>query len=219
MYPNKKEVTLFDNVTPIAITSSTDASPIVVTDLYQSFQNGDRVMIYGHTTNIAANGLFRVASVTSTTFALVDETTYKNIAGSGGGAGAGGIVVKAPPVLFVEDFRNIILQVGTSGTATLNLKVAGSLGSPSSIALKNNSEFDYVNMGGTVNPSNPYTFLNVINLDTNAVTSGATGLAVTGTDINNAYQVNVVAMKYFTIIPATWSAGAITVKALLTSNS
>ncbi len=213
-----QEKTLYSAVTPVAITSSTDATPIVVTATAHGLNTGDRVLIYGHTTNVAANGIYKVVVVTSSTFHLKDELTGASIAGSGGGAGSGGLLVPAPPMLNVFDFRNIVLQVSTSGSATVTLKVAGSLGKPEASSLTS-PRYDYPNLGATVSPANPYTFLQAINLDTAAAVNGATGFAVTGTDINNQYEVNINAQKYLTVIPISWTQGAITVKAILTSNA
>ena len=216
----KQEVTLYDAVTPVAVTSSTDATPIVVTATAHGFSNGDRVLIYGHTTNIAANGIFKVASVTTNTFALIDEFTGTNVAGSGAGAGSSGLVVKAPPIMMVSEFRNIVLQVNTAGSATVNLKVAASLGKPSSsYATVNSPRYDFPNFGATVIPLNPYTFLQVIDLDTASTVNGATGIAATGTDLAKQYEININANKYLTVFPATWTQGAITVKAILVTNA
>ena len=220
MFPQTQEITLYDAVTPVAVTSSTDATPIVVTATSHGLSTGDRVLIYGHTTNIAANGIFKVTVVTANTFQLQDEFTGANIAGSGGGAGSSGICVKAPPILELIGYRNIILQVGTTGTATTTLKVAGSLGkSKQYLTAANGPRYDFVNMGATVSPANPYTFLQAINLDTAATLNGATGFVATGADINITYEINVNAMKYLTVFPITWTQGVITVKALMVTNS
>lgn len=215
---SRTEKTLYSAVTPVAVTSSTDATPIVVTATSHGFTTGDRVLIYGHTTNIAANGIYKVVVVTANTFQLKDELTGASIAGSGAGAGSSGLVVAAPPVLLVTDYRNIVLQVSTSGSATVNLKVAGSTGKPEASSLTS-PRYDYPNFAATVIPANPYTFLQAINLDTAAAVNGVTGLAVTGTDINNQYEVNTNVVKYLTVFPATWTQGAITVKAIMTSNA
>lgn len=218
MNPQKQEVTLYDAITPVAVTSSTDATPIVVTATAHGLVTGDRVLIFGHTTNVAANGIFKVTRLSSSTFSLQDEFTGADVAGSGAGAGSSGLLIKAPPVLLVSDFRNIVLQVGTTGTATTTLKVAGSFGiAAASYAASRSPRYDYPNMGATVAPSNPYTFLQLINLDTAAAINGATGIVVAGTDINNQYEVNINAMKYLTVIPVSWSAGAISIKAILTT--
>lgn len=215
---SRQEKTLYSAITPKAVTSSTDATPIVVTLNSHGFVVGDRVLIYGHATNVAANGIFQVIAATTNTFTLGDELTGANVAGSGAGAGSGGVVVPAPPVLLVTDYRNVVLQVSTAGSATVTLKVAGSVGKPEASSLTS-PRYDYPNIGATVIPANPYTFLQIINLDTAAAVNGATGIAVTGTDINNQYEVNINVQKYLTVIPISWTQGAITVKAILTSNA
>lgn len=217
MYPQTQSVNLFNAVTPVTVTSSTDATPIVVTATAHGLVTGQRVLIYGHTTNVAANGIFKVGVTTANTFQLLDEITGAAVAGSGAGAGSGGICMIAPPVLFVKGFRNIILQVGTSGGATMTLKAAGSLGRTGSFSVAPRESLP--NIGATVSPANPYNFLQLIPLDTDTPIAGNTGIALSATDVNNNYEVNTNALEYFTFFPTAWTAGVITVKALLTTNS
>lgn len=202
---NFKEYVLWNAVTPQAVTSSTDATPIVVTKASHGYSTGDRVIINGHTTNVAANGLYKITVLSSSTFSLQDVLTGADIAGTGAGAGSSGVMALAPKIVFMEDFRDVILQVGTTGTATLTAKVAISQGD-------NNGEAP--NWGAAAAPSNPYTYVQIINLATAVAVDGATGIAVTGTDIMNNYEVNANGSKYLTVIPTAWSAGAITIKAL-----
>lgn len=216
-----QKVTLYNAVTPKAITSSTDATPIVMTVTAHGFVTGDRVLIIGHATNIAANGIYKVTVLSSSTFSLQDEFTGANIAGSGAGAGTNtGICLKAPPILLVTDFRDIEIQSGTSGTATTTLKFAGSQGIPDSASTYNpgNPRKDLPNFAATVSPSNPYTFLQGINLDTGSAINGATGIVVAGTDVNVQHEVNVNAQKWFTAFPVSWTQGAITMVAFVTTN-
>lgn len=215
MFPQTQSVDLYNAVTPVAVTSSTDATPIVVTATAHGFNTGDRVLIFGHATNVAANGIFTVTKTSANAFSLQDEITGANVAGSGAGAGSGGLCAKAPPVLLVKNFRNVIIQVGTSGTATLTLKAAGSLGRVAGAAPR----LALPNFGATVAPSNPYSFLQIIPLDTQTALAGGTGLALSGADVNNMYEVNTNAIEYFTVIPTAWTQGIITIKAFLTTNS
>lgn len=202
---DRKEYAIYTAVTPQTITSSTDATPIVVTKASHGFSTGDLVVIYGHTTNIAANGIRKVTVLSSSTFSLQDPYTNADIAGSGAGAGSSGIMCVAPKIVLHEDFRDMIIQAGTTGTATLTLKVAGSLG---------NADGSAPNFGGTVTPTNAYTFLQIINLDTAAAVNGATGIAASGADLQNTYEVNTNGMKYITLIPTAWTQGAFTVKVI-----
>lgn len=205
-----KQYTILNAVTPVAVTSSTDATPIVVTATAHGLLAGQQVFIFGHTTNLAANGIHTVGTVTSNTFSLLDINTGLPVAGSGGGAGSSGLCMIAPKIPYVGEYRNAILQVGTSGTATTTIKVAGTL-NPTANSVR-------TNFGATISPTNPYSFLQIINLDTAAALNGATGIVVAGTDINTMYEVNTNGMDYLTVFPVTWTQGAITVKLLLTAN-
>lgn len=216
-----QKITLYRNVTPVAVTSSTDASPSVVTATAHGFVTGDRVLIFGHATNIAVNGIFKAVVLTANTFSLVDEFTGAAINGSGAGAGSGGICLKAPPILMISDFRNITLEIGTSGSTTSTIKVMGSSGIPDSAATfdPGNPRKDLPNFGATVVPAtNPYSFMQIIDLDPSTAVNGSTGVVVAGTDINKSYEVNINLAKWLTVIPISWTQGAITIVALCTSN-
>lgn len=217
MKRESEEYIIFNAVTPVAITSSTDATPIVVTATAHGLNTGDLVMINGHTTNLAANGIFRVTRLTANTFSLQDYVTGANIAGSGGGAGSSGVMIAGPKILDVRDFRNVILSVFTSGSFNGTIKLGGSLGKlKSDVTIPGGS--DTPNFGATISKSNPYQYVQLIDLDTAAAVNGATGVTSAGTDLAKQYEVNVNALKYFCPVLTAWSAGAITMKALLTDN-
>lgn len=209
---NVQEQTLFDAVTPVAITSSTDATPIVVTATAHGLVTGDRVFIYGHTTNIAANGFFQVVKVTANTFQLLDEFSGANVAGTGSGAGSSGFLCKAPPVMLVSDFEFITLDVHVGTSPTMTLNAVGSAGKKAASATTS-PRYDVPNIGATVGPTNPWGFLNLVDLDdpSNFFT-GTTGIVIAA-NLDHLYKVNIAGMKYFTVIPTAWTAGAITIKA------
>jgi hypothetical protein len=72
--------------TEVPIASSTDADPIVVTTTGDhDLLTDDEVTISGHEINDAANGVHTIVVLTGTTFSL-------DVAGSGEGAGSGGVV-------------------------------------------------------------------------------------------------------------------------------
>lgn len=209
---DRKEYILWNAVTPVVVTSSTDATPIVVTATSHGLTTGQQVQIFGHTTNVAANGIFQVIRVSANTFSLLNINTLASVAGSGGGAGAGGVMVLAPKVPYIGDARNVILQFGTTGTATLAVKLAGSLGNSVT------TEPDCPNFGATVSPTNSYTYLQAINLDTGATVNGATGIVATAADQNVQYEINTNAMKYFAPVLQSWTQGVITAKLYIADN-
>lgn len=73
---------------PVAISSSTNAAPIVVTtSAAHGLSTGDTVRIANHATNTNANGVWTVTVLTSTTFSILEV---------GNGAGTGGRMTKFP---------------------------------------------------------------------------------------------------------------------------
>lgn len=218
MRQSSAEYTIYDSVTPKAITSSTDASPAVVTKASHGLATGDRIVISGHATNTTINGIFDVVVLSSSTFSLKDINTGVAINGAGGGAGGGtGIFCTAPKVAFVEEFRDAVISVVSAGTSTWTFKCAGSIGKVS--ADYQSTRVDTPNFGATVSDSNPYTFVEIVDLDTGSAIDGATGIATTGTDIAKSYEININGLKYFTVIPTAWTQGAITVKLKLFDNN
>lgn len=79
-----------------AISSSTNATPIVVTATSHGFTNGDLVFIDGHTTNTAANGLWAISGVATNTFNLTDYISGANSTGNGVGGATGYAVCLGP---------------------------------------------------------------------------------------------------------------------------
>src|SRR6266487_2944079 len=77
----------------ILISSSTNATPIVVTTVTHNLSNGDLVSITGHTVNTAANGIWKIAGVTGTTFQLTNPVGGANTTGNGVGGATGSAVV------------------------------------------------------------------------------------------------------------------------------
>ena len=212
-----KEYVIFDSVTPQAVTSSTDASPSVVTKASHGLATNDRVLIYGHATNTTINGIFDVVRVDANTFTLKDINTGTAINGASGGAGTGGIVMTAPKIVSAEDFRHCVLYINTASSGNLTAKIAASLGK--NLADQTALSGDTPNFGATVSDTNPYSFVAAINLEDGAQVEGDTGFVVAGTDATRTYEVNTNGLKYLTVVPTAWSAGAITVKAKLFNNS
>lgn len=69
-----------------AISSSTNATPIVVTATSHGFSNNDLVFIDGHTTNTAANGFWKIANVAANTFELQTPGGVNAVGNGVGGA-------------------------------------------------------------------------------------------------------------------------------------
>lgn len=98
------------------ITNATNATPIVVTANSHGFSEDDIVSIYGVGGNAAANGVFKIANVTTNTFEL-QTRAGANVAGSGAYTSGGRVMNLTSP-----DFIDDIASGGRIATATLGSK-------------------------------------------------------------------------------------------------
>src|SRR5262245_25787530 len=103
-----------------AISSSTNATPIVVTATSHGFTNGDLVFIDGHTTNTAANGFWKIANQATNTFELTNPVTGTNAVGNGVGGATGYCVNYGPSAAGDnwDDFDGCLVG-GASGKVNL----------------------------------------------------------------------------------------------------
>lgn len=98
------------------ITGATNATPIVITSNSHGYSNGDRVVIFGVGGNTNANGVFKVANVTTNTFELTNQDTGANIAGNAAYT-SGGQAINVTVLDFIDD----IPSGARIATATLTL--------------------------------------------------------------------------------------------------
>lgn len=107
------------------ITSSTNATPIVVTTaVAHGFTTGDIVYVDGITTGTSGNGLWAITAASGSVFSLTDPVTAANAVGNG--VGAGGYCVNLGPSTssdFFDDFDAAL--VGTKVNLTGNTIVSG----------------------------------------------------------------------------------------------
>lgn len=204
-----KEYQIWNGVTPKAITSSTNASPTVLTVTSHGFSTGDQVLVFGHLTNTNANGLYKVVKLTADTFSLQNIDTGADVAGNGVG-GATGNVILAPKIAVTQDFDTVVLSVGTTGSATMTVKVIGSQGK--ALSSGNNQHGDCPNLGATISATNNYSYLQIIDLSDNSSLDGSVGVVTSGVDIIKDYEVNTDQVKYVTLVLSSWTAGAIYAK-------
>jgi len=214
MKDSTAEYSIWDGVTPKAIGSSTDATPVVISSTAHGFATGDCVVIYGHTTNVAANGVYKVTKLTANTFSLQDRNTGADIAGSGAGAGASGVIMPAK-IIYAGDWNNIAFTLDTSSSANLTLKFAGSNGM---LLADQTNHGDTPNFYATASDKNTYSFLDFVYLDgAGVVIDGDTGVALTGSDKHTNIELNVNQMKYVCPMVTTYTTGVVSLKARLTN--
>lgn len=194
MQPNS---TIIDDWGARVITSSTDATPIVVTATAHGLVTGDTITINGHTTNTNANGFWTVTWVSANTFSLDDSTAQ--------GAGAGGndgYFCKNIGMALVEDYETVVVSIATDGggDTTATLKFVGSIQDtlPDFAAAASNTNF--------------LANLQVVNLLDGSEIAGGTGVVITATDLYGQYEVNVNGVRWLGILPTSGAAtGELTV--------
>jgi len=123
----------------------------------------------------------------------------------------------------VGAFKTIVLELHTTGSANFTAKVQGSSGIPPGANFETQAPLNTSAVSATTmmlrppvwasaaSPTNPWTYLQSINLADQTVYNGAVGIAATGTDINLQVEVNTNGQRYITVNVTAWSAGAITV--------
>ena len=96
-------------------------------------------------------------------------------------------------------YSNIQLMLNTASSANFTLKVQGSFAATAP------------DFSSASSPTNPWFFVATWNLDSNALVAGATGIAATGTDLQQGLLVNVDGLQWMSAQITAWAAGAITV--------
>lgn len=99
----------------------------------------------------------------------------------------------------VAAFRHLMLEINTANSANFTLKVQGSLAT---------TKPDFT---ASSTPTNPWTYLQVIDLADQSTVNGATGISSAGTDISRQVEVNVNGQRWLNVIVTAYSAGNITV--------
>jgi len=97
------------------ITSSTNATPIVVTITAHGYATGDYVSVVSHTTNTNANGIWKVGTTTTNTFELL-QLDGSNTTGNGTGGSTGN----------VTKINNCVVKLASP--LTKNVALCGGLG-------------------------------------------------------------------------------------------
>ncbi len=196
--------TLYNAANPRTITSTTDATPIVVTLASHGYSTGDRVTVFGHTTNTNANGTWTVTKVNANTFSLDDSIK------TGGGAGGNdGCLAPEATVISGFGYDDISLTFDTDGggDAAMTVKVVASNSEtkPDFAAYEPvTSSFDYVQISDGEDGS---------------TIDGDDGFVVATADDNRVFTLNCGVRKWISVIATAGTAGELTVKALCRSKN
>lgn len=183
-----------------AIDSSTNATPIVVTDASHGLVTGDKVTIISHATNTAANGTWTVTRVSANEFSLDGSV------GNGAGGGTGSWAKMKVPHVFTQDAEVVSISIDTDGggDAAFTLKLWAS------------DQENPPDAAEAQSASNQYDFVDMIDKEDGASIDGDTGFAVATADDHRHYEANVNGARWMGILATAGTAGEATVKFRLT---
>ena len=105
-----------------------------------------------------------------------------------------------------SDFRNAVCEISTASSGSMTLKCQGSIGP---------TPADFT---AAASSTNPWVYLQVVDLQNGTAANGATGVVYTGTDGVYLVEVNVNSVDWFTWTVTAYSAGNVTVKSIMTDN-
>lgn len=126
-----------------------------------------------------------------------------NAANSTSGAG---VLGKGVPMK-VEDFRHLMLHIATAGTATLTVKVQGSIAD------------DAPDFTAASSVANPWSYVQIKDyLDASAI-DGGTGVSAAGSDVSRLFEVNTNGLVWLNVIVTAFTGGTVTALAKVINDS
>lgn len=142
---------------------------------------------------------YYVISPTTNTFQL--STTYNgtavNITDTGTGTHTYTLQGKK---INVRDFSHIVVTFNTANSANMTIKFQGS----------NQSD---VNFSTAASATNRWDYVEIIDLQSGSAIDGDTGVALSGSDDNRIFEVNVNGLEWITVNLTAYSAGNLAVNA------
>lgn len=189
---------LLDAAAPRTITSSTDATPIVVTATAHGLATGDRITINGHVTNTNANGDWIVTKASANTFSLDGSTATGG--GAGGNTGCFCVTVGA---MNVEDYKDVVISWDTDGggDAAMTVKLVGSI------------QDDAPDFAAAQAADNQYEFIYQSDYENSAAENidGDTGFVVASADNHRLLKANISGLRWLGVLPTAGTEGELTV--------
>lgn len=109
-------------------------------------------------------------------------------------------------VIEVSDFTHLEVLLATANNATLTVKLVGS------------NALSKPDFTAAATPANPWSYIQMIDLNDQSVINGATGVAYTGTDSTRMFEANINALKWASLIVTAYSGGNLTGQVMPFSN-
>lgn len=190
--------TPLEGYAPRTITSSTDATPIVVTTGAHGYSTGQTITVNGHTTNTNANGFWTITVLSPTTFSL--DGSEAQGAGAGGNDGCHCLNKGAA---HVKDYKSCMVSFDTDGggDAAMVVKLVGSI------------QEEKPDFAAPKGPGNRYSEIYMNDQeDPSESIAGDTGFVVAGADDNRLFEANTNGLTWLGVLPVSGTEGEITVE-------
>lgn len=100
----------------------------------------------------------------------------------------------------VEDFRNLVIELSSSGNANLTVKFQGSVSD------------EAPDFGAAQSADNHWEFINIVDLQDGSPINGDDGIVLSGADDFRLFEVNVNGLKFFNARVTSRIAGSVTIK-------
>ena len=97
----------------------------------------------------------------------------------------------------VQDFQHIVVAFDTTNTTTATVKFQASLAEA------------VPDFTASASPTNQWAYVQAIDLADQSVINGATGVAVTGTDMDRMFEINTNGVKWINAIVTAYTQGTI----------
>lgn len=200
MKRSEAELEIFDYLTKIKATATFANATDLITSAGHGLQNGDIVQFTNSggalPTGISALTNYFIINATTDTFqvtATPASTTAVNFTTDGTGTNSFNLKGKT---IECEEFAHLVVSYNTANSANCTIKFQGSLQ-------------DGVNFHTAQSATNRWDYVRVIDLNDGTSISGDTGVALTGTDDNRLFEINVNGLRSVCIAVTAWSAGTI----------
>lgn len=201
MKRSKPELQIFRSTAVIKGTVTFANATDIFTSNAHGLVNGDCVQLTNSGGAIPAGFSlltnYFVISVTTNTFKLSATLNGASVNGTDDGTGTNSFNLKGLKIE-CEEYAHLVVSYNTANSANCTIKFQGSIQ-------------DDVNFNVAQSATNRWDYVRIIDLNDGTSISGDTGVALTGTDDNRLFEINVNGLKSFTVAVTAWAAGTINV--------
>lgn len=191
---------IYHGATTLWADFTASATTQLLTSVAHGLRIGDKVQVSnsggGLPGGLSASTNYWVCFVTADTFQLSATEMGSAITLTTAGTGTQTFKVKGK-VIYVDDFKHLELLIATSNNANFTMKVQGTL----------EDTANTIDFNSARSITNPWEYINIVDLNDRSTIVGDTGLAFAGLDDYRLFEINTNALSRITIDVSLWTAG------------